>query len=52
MGFSFEGDAVAIHGTAGGEMGSYVVTLDGQSRTYNGGSDGSVRIPHDQVNAL
>lgn len=52
MSFSFEGDAIAIYGTAGGEMGDYVVTLDGESRTFNGGSDGSIRIPHDQVNAL
>ena len=52
MSFSFEGDAIAIYGTAGGEMGDYVVTLDGESRTFNGGSDRSIRIPHDQVNAL
>lgn len=52
MGFSFEGDAIAIYGTAGVEIGDYVVTLDGQSRTFNGGSKGSIRIPHDQVSAL
>lgn len=49
MNFSFEGDAIAIYGTSGAEMGDYVVTLDGQSHTFNGGSDGSVRIPHDRV---
>lgn len=52
MGFSFEGDAIAIYGTAGVEIGDYVVTLDGQSRTFNGGSKGSVRIPHDQVSGF
>lgn len=52
MSFSFEGNVIAIYGTTGAEMGNYVVTLDGQSQTFNGGSDGSARIPHDQVNAL
>ena len=51
MSFSFEGDAIAIYGTTGAEMGNYVVALDGQSHAFNGGSDGSVRIPHDEVNA-
>ena len=51
MSFSFEGDAIAIHGTVGTEIGNYVVTLDGQSHTFNGGSNGSVRIPHDKVDA-
>jgi len=50
MSFSFEGDAIAIYGTTGVEMGNYAVTLDGQSHTFNGGSDGSARIPHDKVN--
>ena len=49
MDFSFEGDAIAIYGATGVEIGDYVVTLDGQSRTFNGGSNGSVRSPHDQV---
>lgn len=49
MSFSFEGGAIAIYGTSGVEMGNYVVTLDGQSRTFNGGSDGAVRAPHDQT---
>jgi len=49
MSFSFEGDAIAIYGTSGAEMGSYVVTLDGQSHTFNGGSGGSDRITHDRV---
>jgi hypothetical protein len=52
MSFSFEGEAIAIYGTVGIEMGNYVVTLDGQPHTFNGGSDGSVRISHDQVNTL
>jgi len=49
MSFSFEGDAIAIYGTSGTEMGYYVVTLDGQSETLNGGSDGSVRTNHDKT---
>jgi hypothetical protein len=52
MSFSFDGDAVAIYGTSGVEMGNYVVTVDGQSHTFNGGSDGSVRIHHDKVSAV
>lgn len=52
MSFSFEGDAIVIYGTSGTEMGYYVVTLDGQSETLNGGSDGSVRTNHDKVNAV
>jgi len=52
MGFSFEGDAIVIYGTSGAEMGNYVVTLDGQSHAFNGGSDGSVRIPHEKVNVV
>jgi len=52
MSFSFEGDAIAIYGTSGTEMGNYMVTLDGQSHAFNGGSDGSVRIPHDRVTAV
>lgn len=51
MNLSFEGDAIAIYGTTGAEMGNYVVTLDGQSQTFNGGSDGSFRTPHDMVSA-
>lgn len=51
MSFSFEGDAITIYGTVGAEMGNYVVTLDGQLHTLNGGSNGSVRIPHDKVDA-
>jgi len=51
MNVSFQGDAIAIYGTAGNEVGNYIVTLDGQSRTFNGGSNGSVRIPHDKVSA-
>ncbi|KAF9793233.1 hypothetical protein BJ322DRAFT_1103652 [Thelephora terrestris] len=49
MSFSFEGDAIAIYGTSGMEMGYYVVTLDGRSETLNGGSDGSVRLNHDKT---
>jgi hypothetical protein len=52
MSFSFEGDAIAIYGTSGTEMGYYAVTLDGQSEILNGGSDGSVRTHHDEVNTL
>jgi len=46
---SFEGDAIAIYGTTGSNMGNYVVTLDGRSHTFNGGSNGSARIPHDKT---
>lgn len=49
MSFSFEGDAIAIYGTSGTQMGYYVVTLDGESDTLNGGSDGLVRINHDET---
>jgi len=49
MSFSFEGDAITIYGTVGAEMGNYVVTLDGQFHTFDGGSNGSVRIPHDKT---
>lgn len=49
MSFSFKGDAIAIYGTSGTEMGHYVVTLDGQSDALNGGSDGSVRTHHDKT---
>lgn len=49
MSFSFEGDAIAIYGTSGTEMGYYTVTLDGQPNTLNGGSDGSVRTHPDRA---
>ena len=52
MKFSFNGDAIAVYGSTGTNMGDYTVTLDGQSNTFNGGSDGSARIPHDQVYAV
>lgn len=49
MSFSFEGGAIVIYGTSGVEMGDYVVTLDGQSNTFNGGSGGAARAPHDKT---
>lgn len=52
MSFSFEGDAIEIYGTTGVEMGNYLVTLDGQSHIFNGGSNGSARISHDKVNSV
>jgi hypothetical protein len=49
LGFSFQGEAVAIYGTVAPNMGNYSVYLDGVEHIYNAGSDGSSRVLHEMT---
>lgn len=47
--FKFSGDAVAVYGTVSSDHANYTISVDGKSRSLNGGADGIARTLHYQT---
>ncbi|THH16184.1 hypothetical protein EW146_g4410 [Bondarzewia mesenterica] len=47
--YKFSGDAVAIYGTVSPDHANYTISMDGNTSSYIGGSNGIARVLHDQT---